>query len=76
MTDEERHQYYIAYETAWAKKPCTYCGRTASAHGFLFKESPPLAPAADERKAVGEVYFHGETPECVCLSESERPSKS
>lgn len=75
--NERRNSYYITYEPSWITKSCPRCKqKTASGHGWLFKEPPPIPPALDNRKPIGEVFVHEDRGDCTILAESERPKSN
>jgi hypothetical protein len=70
----QRGSSYVTYEVDWIMQTYPHGKeRVASGHGWLFKESPPLSPALDKRKSIGEVFIHDEGEDCIILAESERP---
>jgi hypothetical protein len=63
LPDEQKA--YITIESRWVPTECPSCKRVATAHGWLFRESPPRAPRADNRKPIGEVFMHPDAKDCT-----------
>jgi hypothetical protein len=62
---------YITYEVMWTARTCPRCQqRSATGHGWLFKDPPPSSPEEDKRRPVGEVFVHDDAEDCVVLGSS------
>jgi hypothetical protein len=62
----EEKMTWNTWESGWTPKKCSFCKqRTAIAHGWLFNEPPPACPLEDKRKAIGEVFTHADSEDCV-----------
>jgi hypothetical protein len=56
---------YIVIESGWTPKECPLCKKMATSHASLFSEPPPRAPHKDKRKAIGEIFIHANSIDCI-----------
>jgi len=63
---ERDRRFYMAYDVGWIVTACPYCTKPATWHAFLFNEE---LRRPDDREAVGEVFGHDGSEDCVGMKE-------
>jgi hypothetical protein len=56
---------YIRIDSEWISGECPLCRQPAISHGWLFRDPPPRAPHRDRRTAVGAVFMHANSTDCI-----------
>jgi hypothetical protein len=56
---------YITIESRWTPSECPACKCQATSHAWLFDGPPPRDPHPDTREAIGEVFMHANSRDCV-----------
>lgn len=63
MPNEQK--VYITMDSGGTLTECPLCKQTATSHGRLFSDPPPRPPLGDKRGAIGEVFMHADSADCV-----------
>jgi hypothetical protein len=66
---------HIIIDAAWIPQECPACKQVATSHGWLFTGAPPRAPRGDRRKAIGAVFMHANSKDCV-VQQFQRPAQT
>jgi hypothetical protein len=69
---KEGRERYLTMEDHWIPTTCPFCRQMAIGHGWLFTDRPPASLAEPKRGAVGEVFMHDGSDDCVALARSYR----
>jgi hypothetical protein len=59
-------RFYMAYDVGGIMNGCPYCTKPGIWHAFLFSDEPRQP---DDREAVGEVFGHDGSEDCVGIRE-------